>query len=95
MGCGRILVSFVLLGVGAGSLVRIDPAARTRTNTVDMVTDFTGGAVGSRRGTRAEVHARWIGVCATGAGLAAIALLLLGIRPLADRPGAVRHPPVT
>jgi len=120
VGCALILVSFVLLGVGGGSLVLIglavvlldfgtqashinnqarifalDPAARSRINTVYMVTYFTGGALGSLMGTRAWVHAGWTGVCATGAGLAAIALLLLGVRRLADRPGAVRHTPVT
>jgi len=73
----------------------LDPAARSRINTVYMVTYFTGGALGSLVGTRAWVHAGWIGVCVTGAGLAAIALLLLGVRRLTDRPGAVRHTPVT
>jgi hypothetical protein len=113
-------VSFVLLGVGGGSLVLIggavvlldfgtqashinnqarifalDPAPPSRINTVYMVTDFTGGALGSLAGTRAWVHAGWTGVCATGAGLGALALLLLGVSRLADRPGAVRHTPVT
>jgi predicted MFS family arabinose efflux permease len=73
----------------------LDPAARSRINTVYMVTYFTGGALGSLAGTRAWVHAGWTGVCATGAGLGAVALLLLGLRRLADRPGAVRHTPVT
>ena len=73
----------------------LDPAARSRINTVYMVTYFTGGALGSLAGTRAWVHAGWTGVCATGAGLGAVALLLLGLRRLSDRPGAVRHTPVT
>ncbi len=73
----------------------LDPGARSRINTVYMVTYFTGGALGSLAGTRAWVHAGWTGVCATGAGLGALALLLLGVRRLADRPGAVRHTPVT
>jgi len=59
------------------------------------VTYFTGGALGSLAGTRAWVHAGWTGVCATGAVLSAVALLLLGVRHLADRPAAVRHTPVT
>jgi predicted MFS family arabinose efflux permease len=73
----------------------LDPAARSRLNTVYMVTYFTGGALGSLAGTRAWVHAGWTGVCATGAVLSAVALLLLGVRHLADRPAAVRHTPVT
>ena len=73
----------------------LDPAARSRLNTVYMVTYFTGGALGSLAGTRAWVHAGWSGVCATGACLSALALLLLGVRRLAERPAAVRHTPVT
>ena len=73
----------------------LDPAARSRLNTVYMVAYFTGGALGSLAGTRAWVHAGWTGVCATGAGLSAFALLLLGVRRLAGRPAAVRHTPVT
>lgn len=73
----------------------LDPQARSRVNTVYMVTYFTGGALGSLAGTRAWVHAGWNGVCATGACLAALALLLLGARRLADRPAAARHTSVT
>ena len=73
----------------------LDPGARSRLNTVYMVTYFTGGALGSLAGTRAWVHAGWNGVCATGAALSALALLLLGVRRLAERPAAVRHTPVT
>jgi len=73
----------------------LDPQARSRLNTVYMVTYFTGGALGSLAGTRAWVHAGWNGVCATGALLAALALLLLGARRLAERPAAVRHTRVT
>jgi len=73
----------------------LDPAARSRLNTVYMVTYFPGGALGSLAGTQAWVHAGWTGVCATGASLAAVALLLLAGRRLAERPAAVRHTPVT
>ena len=73
----------------------LGPAARSRLNTVYMVTYFTGGALGSLAGTRAWVHAGWSGVCVTGACLSALALLLLGVRRLAERPAAVRHTPVT
>jgi predicted MFS family arabinose efflux permease len=73
----------------------LDPAARSRLNTVYMVTYFAGGALGSLAGTWAWVHAGWNGVCATGACLSALALLLLAVRRLADRPAAVRHTPVT
>jgi predicted MFS family arabinose efflux permease len=73
----------------------LDPQARSRVNTVYMVTYFTGGALGSLAGTRAWVHAGWGGVCATGACFSSLALLLLGVRRLAERPAAVRHTPVT
>ena len=73
----------------------LDPAARSRLNTVYMVTYFTGGALGSLAGTWAWVHAGWAGVCTVGAGLSALALLLLGARRLAERAGAPRHTPVT
>ena len=73
----------------------LDPAARSRLNTVYMVTYFTGGALGSLAGTRAWVHGGWAGVCATGAGLSAVALLLLGARRLTERATTPRHTSVT
>ncbi|HZJ52852.1 MAG TPA: MFS transporter, partial [Myxococcaceae bacterium] len=73
----------------------LDPAARSRLNTVYMVTYFTGGALGSLAGTWSWVHAGWAGVCVTGTGLSALALLLLGARRVAERATAARHTPVT
>jgi predicted MFS family arabinose efflux permease len=98
-----IAVAVVLLDFGTQAshinnqarIFALDPGARSRLNTVYMVTYFTGGALGSLAATRAWVHAGWAGVCATGLGLSALALLLLGVRRLAERPGAVRHTPVT
>ncbi|MCY1018080.1 MFS transporter [Pyxidicoccus sp. MSG2] len=53
------------------------PEARSRLNTVYMVTYFAGGAGGSWLGTTAWTHGGWTGVCAAGAALCVIALLSL------------------
>jgi predicted MFS family arabinose efflux permease len=73
----------------------LDLAARSRLNTVYMVTYFTGGALGSLAGTWAWVHGGWAWVCATGAGLSAFALLLLAARRLTERAITPRHTSVT
>jgi len=73
----------------------LDLAARSRLNTVYMVTYFTGGALGSLAGTWAWVHGGWTWVCATGAGLSAFALLLLAARRLTERAITPRHTSVT
>lgn len=85
---GRSLAALVVgvvvldLGVQANqvsNLSRIhalDPAARSRLNTVYMVTSFTGGAVGTAVGTWAWTGWRWMGVCATGAALVGLGLVV-------------------
>ncbi len=55
----------------------LKPEARSRLNTLYMVTYFAGGAAGSWLGTTAWTHAGWTGVCAAGAALCAVALLVL------------------
>jgi predicted MFS family arabinose efflux permease len=53
------------------------PEARSRLNTLYMVTYFAGGAGGSWLGTTAWTQAGWTGVCAAGATLCMVALLVL------------------
>ena len=49
------------------------PAARSRANTVYMVSYFLGGAAGSMLGAHAWSAYGWSGVCAVGIGFAALA----------------------
>jgi len=51
--------------------------ARSRLNTVYMVTYFTGGALGAYAGAVAFASFGWSGVCAVGAVCCAAALLLV------------------
>ncbi len=77
-----LVAGVVLLDVGIQSahvcnLARIhalDPAARSRRNTVYMVAYFAGGALGTFLGVRAWAHYGWTGVCAAGAGFLLVAL---------------------
>jgi predicted MFS family arabinose efflux permease len=90
-----LVAAVVLLDVGIQSahvanLARIhalDPAARSRRNTVYMVAYFAGGALGTFLGVRAWTRFGWTGVCAAGAGF-----LLLGLAFWARRP-ATSAPP--
>ena len=78
-----LVLGVVLLDVGVQSahvanLARIhalDPAARSRRNTVYMVSYFAGGALGTWLGVRAWARFGWAGVCAAGAGFLVLALL--------------------
>ncbi len=77
-----LIVGIVLLDVGIQSahvanLARVhalDPAARSRRNTVYMVSYFVGGALGTWIGVRAWTRFGWAGTCAAGAGF-----ILLGL----------------
>jgi predicted MFS family arabinose efflux permease len=68
------------LGVQAGHVANLSrvyalvPEARSRLNTVYMVTYFLGGALGSALGAYGWTHWRWNGVCAAGAAQLLIAL---------------------
>ncbi len=83
-----IALGVVLLDLGAQAnhisnqtrVYALRPEARSRLNTLYMVTYFAGGAAGSWLGTTAWTHAGWPGVCAAGAVLCVIALLALGAR---------------
>lgn len=68
------------LGVQAGHVANqtriyaLVPEARSRLNTVYMVTYFLGGSLGSALGAYGWTHWRWHGVCAAGAGQLLVAL---------------------
>jgi len=77
------------LGVQAGHVANqtriyaIDPAARSRLNTVYMFMYFAGGSLGSYGGAIAWAHWGWIGVCTMAIavlGCASGAYLAFGIR---------------
>jgi predicted MFS family arabinose efflux permease len=78
-----LVLGVVLLDVGIQSahvanLARVhalDPAARSRRNTVYMVAYFAGGALGTWIGVRAWTRFGWGGTCAAGAGFLLLALL--------------------
>ena len=86
--CGVILMD---LGVQAGHVANLTriytlvPEARSRLNTVYMVTYFIGGAVGSALGGFGWSHWRWKGVCAAG-------LLQLFVALGTRIHGHLRHP---
>jgi predicted MFS family arabinose efflux permease len=80
-----VLVAAVLLmdvGVQANhvsNLARVHalrPEARSRMNTVYMVTYFAGGAFGTALGTWAWTRDGWAGVCGAGAAMLAAALVV-------------------
>jgi predicted MFS family arabinose efflux permease len=77
-----LVVGVLLLDVGVqgnhvSNLARVHarrPEARSRMNTVYMVTYFVGGSVGTAAGTWAWTGHGWAGVCAAGAGFVLAAL---------------------
>ncbi|QSQ11873.1 MFS transporter [Myxococcus landrumensis] len=82
-----IALGVVLLDLGAqgnhiANQTRVHsmiPEARSRLNTVYMVTYFAGGAAGSWLGTTAWTRWGWTGVCAAGAALCVAGLLVLAM----------------
>lgn len=81
-----IALGVILLDLGAQSnhisnqtrVYALRPEARSRLNTVYMVTYFVGGAAGAWLGTTAWVRFGWMGVCLVGGGFALVALGVLG-----------------
>ncbi|MCU1259072.1 MAG: major facilitator superfamily transporter [Bryobacterales bacterium] len=73
-------VTLLDLGVQAGHVANqtriysLIPEARSRLNTVYMVSYFAGGALGSALGAAGWSIARWSGVCAAGMLLTCVAL---------------------
>ncbi|NOK38284.1 MFS transporter [Corallococcus exercitus] len=87
-----IALGVVLLDLGAQAnqianqarVYSLRPDARSRLNTLYMVTYFVGGAAGAWAGMAAWTRAGWPGVCAVGAGMSLTALVavLWGARRL-------------
>ena len=80
---GVILLDFGTQAAQVANQTRVyalRPEARSRMNTVYMVSYFVGGAAGSILGATAWAHWRWPGVCGVGAllVLAALAVFLGG-----------------
>ncbi|ATB40680.1 Major facilitator superfamily (MFS1) transporter [Cystobacter fuscus] len=81
-----IALGVILLDLGAQAnhisnqarVYALRPEARSRLNTVYMVTYFVGGALGSGLGSLAWSHLGWPGVCAVGGLLPLVGLLVLG-----------------
>ncbi|MDF2670540.1 MAG: major facilitator superfamily protein [Paenibacillus sp.] len=76
---GVILLDLGVQGSQVANQTRIYsmlPEARSRINTVFMVSVFIGGAIGSTLGGYAWSEWGWSGVCFTGGGLAFVALLI-------------------
>jgi len=81
-----LVVGVLVMDVGVqanhvSNLARVHalrPEARSRMNTVYMVTYFAGGALGTALGTWAWTRWGWSGVCGVGAALLAVALAVWG-----------------
>ncbi|WP_205965634.1 MFS transporter [Paraburkholderia guartelaensis] len=79
-----LIVGMVLLDLGnrasfianQARIYALRPEARSRLNTVFMVSYFLGGAVGAALGGAGALHAAWLGLAAIGAllSLAAVAV---------------------
>lgn len=76
---GVVLLDLGIQGAQVGNQARIyalQPEARSRINTVFMVSTFAGGAIGSALGSYAWHSWGWSGVCWSGGGLIAAALAI-------------------
>ena len=65
-------------------IYRLNPAARSRLNTVYMVSYFIGGSLGSIMGAYGWSIERWNGVCAVGILMLVAALVVYAV-------GSLRH----
>jgi predicted MFS family arabinose efflux permease len=80
-----MIFGIVLLDVGTQGMqvtnqsviYRLAPEARSRVNSAYMVVYFIGGAVGSAVAGGVYASEKWAGVCGLGAGIGALALLLV------------------
>jgi predicted MFS family arabinose efflux permease len=78
---GVVLLDVGVQGAHVSNLARVHarrPEARSRMNTIYMVSYFAGGAAGTALGTFAWTRAGWGGVCAVGAASLGAALLVWG-----------------
>jgi predicted MFS family arabinose efflux permease len=83
LGIGCILLDFGAQANHISNQTRIFALredARSRLNTVYMVTYFAGGALGAYAGALAYSAVGWSGVCAVGATCSAAALALLSLK---------------
>lgn len=79
---GVILLDLGMQGTHISNQTRIyslNPAARSRLNTVYMVTYFIGGSLGSILGAYAWALAHWNGVCVVGITMLLIALAIYAL----------------
>jgi len=80
-----MILGIVLLDIGTQGMAvtnqsviyRLAPQARSRVNSAYMVVNFSGGAIGSAVAGTVYATAKWAGVCALGAGIGALTLLLV------------------
>ena len=82
IGAGVVLMDLGVQSNHISNQTRIfglDPAQRSRLNTVYMATYFAGGALGSWLGAVGWMHAGWTGVAVVGGALAALGLLIFGL----------------
>lgn len=98
-----LLIGIILLDLGyqavhvsnQARIYSLLPNAKSRLNTVYMVSSFLGGSIGSACGTIAWYHWGWIGACAIGGGMATVAFLIwLGhrlIHPRREKPHAGKN----
>ncbi|RUS45472.1 MFS transporter [Cohnella sp. AR92] len=87
---GIILMDLGVQGTQVSNQTRIyalEPTARSRLNTVQMVTTFLGGAIGSSLGSFAWKEWGWTGVCLTGGSAIVLTLLIWLVH---RKPSAVR-----
>jgi predicted MFS family arabinose efflux permease len=79
-----LILGVLLMDVGVqtvqvaeqGTVISLLPEARSRLNTLYMVSRFIGGAGGSLAGAFAWSYGRWPAVCAVALGLNALALIV-------------------
>lgn len=79
---GVILLDFGIQSAHVSNQTRIyalRPEARSRLNTVYMVTYFLGGVLGTSLGAMAWHRAGWTGVCGVGTSMLLLALLVFGV----------------
>jgi predicted MFS family arabinose efflux permease len=91
-----LIVGIILLDIGVQGLqvtnqsliYRLAPHARSRINSVYMVSYFVGGAIGSYVGSLVYEHSHWAGISILGAAIGLVATLLA----IADSISKKEHP---
>lgn len=79
---GVVLLDLGIQGTQVSNQARIyvlEPAARSRINTVFMVSTFAGGSIGSSLGSYAWHSWGWSGVCLAGGGLVFTAFIVWAV----------------